>query len=97
MNLLKYPFLLAMVFSFSVGFSQELLYEVSMQEQIENADIIIEGKVVSKVSYWNSQQTNIFTINTVEVYKIFKGNSASQIEIITPGGTIGLTAEMVIP
>ena len=49
------------------------------------------------MSYWNSQQTNIFTVNTVEVYKVFKGNTVSQIEIITPGGTVGLTAEMVIP
>ena len=97
MNLLKSTFFSIIVMSFSLAFAQELLYEVSMQEQIENSHVIIEGKVVSKVSYWNSQQTNIFTVNTVEVHKFFKGNSASQVEIITPGGTVGLTAEMVIP
>lgn len=77
--------------------SQELLYEVPIQEQIDNADVIVEGKVVSRASYWNSQQTNIFTVNTVEVYKVFKGNTPSQIEIVTPGGTVGLTAQMVTP
>ena len=97
MNLLKSITSLAVVFSLLPVFGQELLYEVPMQQQIENADVIIEGKVLSKVSYWNSQQTNIFTVNTVEVYKVFKGNTVSQIEIITPGGTVGLTAEMVIP
>lgn len=97
MSLLKSVLLSVIALSFSSVFAQELLYEVSIQEQIDNADVIVEGKVVSRASYWNSQQTSIFTVNTVEVHKIFKGNALSQVEIITPGGTVGLTAEMVIP
>jgi hypothetical protein len=97
MSLLKSALFSVIALSFSSVFAQELLYEVSIQEQIDNADVVVEGKVVSRASYWNSQQTNIFTVNTVEVYKIFKGNTPSQVEIITPGGTVGLQAEVVIP
>jgi hypothetical protein len=97
MSLLKSALFSVIALSFSSVFAQELLYEVAIQEQIDNADVVVEGKVVSRASYWNSQQTNIFTVNTVEVYKIFKGYAPSQVEIITPGGTVGLTAEMVIP
>lgn len=97
MNLLKFIYFLSILSWASPICSQELLYEISMKEQIENTDIIVEGRVISKVSYWNSQQTKIFTVNTIEVHKIFKGDTTSQIDIITPGGTIGLMAEMVIP
>lgn len=77
--------------------SQELLSEVSMEDQISNSSQIIEGRVLSKQSYWNENQTNIFTINWVEVYKVFKGQPLEFVEIITPGGTVGLQAEIITP
>jgi hypothetical protein len=41
---------------------------------------------------------HIYTSNTVEIYKIFKGNvSNPTIEIITLGGVVGLEAEKVSP
>lgn len=38
-----------------------------------------------------------YTISTVEVFKVFKGDDVSKIDIVTSGGVIGLEAEIVSP
>ncbi|MBX2931798.1 MAG: T9SS type A sorting domain-containing protein [Chitinophagaceae bacterium] len=70
-------------------FSQAL-YQVDNEEKAVNATLIIEGKVVDKVSFWNETQTMIYTSNKIKVYKVFKGEiNTDYIEVITEGGTIG--------
>lgn len=59
---------------------------------------MVEGKVVSKTSFWDSEHKKIYTANTLEVYKVFKGDDAiSTIEEVTVGGTVGFDALMVFP
>ncbi|WP_299223253.1 T9SS type A sorting domain-containing protein [uncultured Psychroserpens sp.] len=78
--------------------AQELIYEVPLTTQVQSSTQIIEGKVISKESFWDADQNNIYTANTVEVYKVFKGNpTLTTVEVITPGGTVGLHAEIVTP
>ncbi|MBC3758257.1 T9SS type A sorting domain-containing protein [Hyunsoonleella sp. SJ7] len=77
--------------------AQGFLREVSLKQQIEKSELVIEGKVVSKRSTWDEGHKMIYTINTVEVYKIFKGNPATTIEVVTEGGTVGLRALIVHP
>ncbi len=77
--------------------SQILLKETSLEKQITNSSLVIEGKVLSKSSLWDAEHKNIYTVNTVEVYKVFKGEALETIEIITEGGTVGLSAQMVTP
>lgn len=91
--------LLAFVFGTSVFVSaQEMLYEIPMPQQVQASSQIVEGKVISKNSYWDNSQMNIYTVNTVEVYKVFKGQSLVEtIEVITPGGTVGDNYEVVTP
>ncbi len=74
-----------------------LLKEVNLETQIQKTKTIIEGKVVDRQSYWDDNYQNIYTINTIEVFKVFKGDSSSKIDIITHGGVIGLEAEIVSP
>jgi len=87
--------------SFAITFNlqaQELIYEVPLSNQVQSSSQIIEGRVISKQSIWDEGNLNIYTINTVEVYKVFKGQTIlSTVEIITPGGTVGLHAEIVTP
>jgi PKD repeat protein len=90
-----YTLLLA-VFLLSAGIScvhaQCMTYEVSLAHRISDASSIIEGKVISKNSFWNTNQDFIYTSNIIEVYKVFKGNLTShQLEIITEGGIVGQT------
>jgi hypothetical protein len=78
--------------------AQCLVYEVPLSARVLQADAIFEGKVVAKKSFWNKQHTYIYTANTVEVYKIFKGNfTADKTEIITPGGVVGAKAIVAEP
>ena len=80
------------------AFSQCLLREVPFDLRTSNASLVVEGAVISKQSYWNSDQTMIYTSNIVEVYKVFKGSlTGNRIEIITEGGLVGLAMIKVEP
>ena len=77
--------------------AQLMLKEVSLSKQIEKSSLVVEGKVLSKKSFWNVNHEKIYTVNTIEIYKVFKGNALSTIEIITPGGVVGSDAQIVYP
>jgi len=79
--------------SFNGLFAQEMLREISLKEQIDNSNLVVEGEVISKTSFWKNNL--IYTSNTVQVYKVFKGAPVSTIEVITLGGTVALEAMMV--
>lgn len=65
------------------------LIEVPLTERANNATLIVEGKVISQNSFWNTTHTMIYTSNEVEVYKIFKGTvTGSTVSVITVGGTV---------
>jgi hypothetical protein len=82
-----YNVLLALLIKGSL-FAQ--IVELPFSEKIKNATTIFEGKVTGKASFWNDKHTLIFTANTVEVYKVFKGNlTAKEVQIIVEGGTVG--------
>jgi len=101
---MKKTTLLSIVFTvlFSLSFipilqAQGALVEMPLNDQIGNTELIIEGKVISQESFWDANQTNIFTRNTIEVYKVFKGYASNQIELITKGGWVGNLGETVTP
>ena len=79
--------------SFNGLFAQEMLREISLKEQIDNSILVVEGEVLSKTSFWNNNL--IYTASTVRVFKVFKGEPVSTIEVITLGGTVNLEAMMV--
>ncbi|TBN03301.1 T9SS type A sorting domain-containing protein [Hyunsoonleella flava] len=77
--------------------SQALLERVPLQTQIEKSDLVVEGKVIAKRSVWDDAHKLIYTINTIEVYKVFKGSAVRTVEVITVGGTVGLKALVAHP
>ncbi|MFG6686879.1 T9SS type A sorting domain-containing protein [Mariniflexile sp. HNIBRBA6329] len=83
--------LLGFLISFFSLNAQKLLKEVSLKKQIENSSLVVEGKVVSKTSFWTNDGI-ICTANTVKVYKVFKGEQLATIDVITLGGIVELTA-----
>ncbi|WJJ97297.1 T9SS type A sorting domain-containing protein [Algibacter luteus] len=89
--------LLCVLLTSKAMFAQIMLKEVSLEKQIEKSSLVIEGKVLSKQSSWDTNHENIFTINTIEVYKVFKGEAFSTIELITAGGVVGYDAQIVNP
>ena len=67
----------------------QALYPVSLDEKVQQSTLIVEGKVKSKTSFWNTTHTMIYTANTIEIYKVFKGNPViDTIEIMTQGGSV---------
>lgn len=87
-NQLNLIALVACLFVFSPVLNAQL-YKVELDEKVKSAMLIAEGKVIEKKSFWNAEHTMIYTANTVEVYKLFKGNLIEKnIEIITEGGGV---------
>ncbi|MCK5815992.1 MAG: T9SS type A sorting domain-containing protein [Flavobacteriaceae bacterium] len=90
--------LIFLFFSFLLpSVAQGLMYEISLSEQVSASSQIIEGKVISKKSYWNASHGRIYTVNTIEVYKVFKGKTQSIVEIVTQGGSVGMDIHQVNP
>jgi hypothetical protein len=78
-----------LVLFYSVARTQGL-YPVSTEQKIINSTLIVEGKVISKRSEWNTNHTMIYTASEIEVYKVFKGSiQKNTVEIITVGGAVG--------
>jgi PKD repeat protein len=80
------------------AFSQCLIFEVPLEQRVNNSQLVVEGKVIESRSFWNNSQTLIYTASTIEVYKVFKGNMpATTIEIISEGGMVGDRLHVVNP
>lgn len=90
-------FLLAFICLTITAKSQELI-SMPLGSRVSQSSLIVEGKVIGKKSFVDKDNLNIYTANEVEVYKVFKGSlDTGYIQIITPGGTIGLQKEVVHP
>ncbi|MEZ5054636.1 MAG: hypothetical protein R2807_07740 [Chitinophagales bacterium] len=63
-----------------------MLLRLPIEERTQKATTIIQGKVIKQDYCWNTEKTLIYTIHTIDVDNALKGNIASKIEIITPGG-----------
>lgn len=94
-------FLLLCVFSlFGVAQSKAgcPLINVSLQDRISQSELVVEGKVINKSSYWDESIKMIYTSHTLQVYRLFKGKLNNQtITLITEGGFVGLQGLVVSP
>lgn len=58
-------------------------------DRISYMDYVFEGTVIAKNSYLNSANNFIYTSNTVQISRIYKGElDCGTVEIITLGGTV---------
>jgi PKD repeat protein len=82
-------------------FSQCVLVPLDLKQRVQASELIIEGMVVDKQSYWNDEKTMIYTANTIQLSRVYKGSewigNTSRLELITLGGTVGLNALKVSP
>ena len=76
--------------------SYSQLYPVSIDKKISASTLIVEAEVIKQESFWNEAHTFIYTQNTLQVYKLFKGALAgTEINVFTLGGTVGNHAVVV--
>lgn len=86
---------IALLFIFSNS-AQALMLKMSLEELTSGAESVVVGTVVSSTSYWNADQTNIYTEVVISVEDRLKGPAGNNtITIIVPGGTAGETTEWV--
>ncbi|QNF33002.1 T9SS type A sorting domain-containing protein [Adhaeribacter swui] len=71
--------------------SQEscLLSPVDLNERAKEATLIVEAEVIHQESYWNATHQNIYTRQTLQIFKILKGSAPETITVITEGGRVG--------
>lgn len=97
-NYIKNLFLLVIAFIVPLIFQgQELSSKISFDDHVKTSLQIVEGAVISKTSFWDLNHQNIYTVNTIEVYKNFKGQAYPYIEVITAGGMVGQKGQIVDP
>lgn len=81
-----------------LSYGQCLIEPWSLQKRTDKSDVIVEAKVISQEGTWDQNHGNIFTINTLEVYKVFKGQlQGATIQLVTEGGIVGLDKQDVNP
>ncbi len=94
----KIYIVLLCLFCITSAYSTCVLYPVSLNNRVTNSSLIIEGTVISKQSFWNAANNYIYTSNLVSVTQMIKGAVVSNfVEIITDGGEIAFTKQVVEP
>lgn len=68
----------------------------ALDEQLQQADKILEGRVTEQTSFVG-HDGNIHTTNHIEVYRVFKGDVGFDEEVITDGGVYGELMQIVTP
>ena len=84
-------------FSGSV-FSQCMMYPVSLQERVSNAESVILGTVVEKETFLDSSTMQVLTLNKISVTAWLKNQqTANSVYVITNGGIYKDRATIVNP
>jgi PKD repeat protein len=90
--------LLALTLVSLYSFSQCVVEPWSLEKRVSKSTIVVEGKVVNQTSIWDNTHKMIYTINTLEVFRSFKGGfTSSHINVVTEGGRVGLDMLVASP
>lgn len=65
-----------------------MLSKLSIDKRVQNSKTIIDGTVTAQHSCWNADKSMIYTVSTITVKSILKGNVPTILEIVTPGGQL---------
>lgn len=75
-----------------------LLFPKTIEDQVTDNTLVVEGAIVAKEAYYDATYKRIYTSNTIQIHKIFKGElDVEEIVLITEGGTIGNKMQVVTP
>lgn len=81
----------------AVASEECMLFPVSLQERCAQSTAIVEGKVIARQSFFNSDKSMIYTAYRIEPYRVWKGALKDQFELIVKGGIVGNQAVHVSP
>ena len=87
---LRHCFLTSIFFIFTTFLWGQRHTEITktLEERLADAEIVFEGIVLESTSFWNETRSRIYTRHTIQIEKLFKGETDATIELITQGGEI---------
>lgn len=96
---MKSIFALSFIFWSNIFVNGQCMIEPwSLTKRVNHSTVVVEGRVVDQYGIWDMARKNIYTINTIEVYKVLKGTvHSSTIILVTEGGRVGLEMLTVSP
>lgn len=95
---MKINFSVLLLLICSLSFSQhELLKELTLEDQVQGSEVIVEGQVIEKKSYWDKGRKNIYTVHTIAVSTSYKGDANPYLYVVSLGGVVGVKALIVKP
>ncbi|OON69247.1 hypothetical protein B0919_08075 [Hymenobacter sp. CRA2] len=71
-----------------------MLVPLPLAQRTAAATLVVEARVTAQQVVENAGG-NIFTLNRLEVYKVFSGQLPAGVQVTEPGGTLGLRREVV--
>jgi PKD repeat protein len=87
-----------MIIFSSESFSQCLVEHWDLEQKVKHSAQIIEGTITSQDVRWDNQKKLIYTLNTIQISRIFKGDIEKETIIVaTEGGFIGNEGLKVYP
>ncbi len=82
----------------SVSAQNCMMVPQSLNKRVTESDLVVEGKILGQKAFWNHDESKIYTVNKVEVYKVFKGTLLQNvISVVTEGGVVGMKMMKVSP
>lgn len=98
---MRHIFLCLFLFICTSSFIQAnncLLFPKTIEDQVTDNALVVEGVIVSKEAYYDATYQRIYTSNTVQIHKVFKGEiDVGEIVVITEGGIIGNKMQVATP
>ncbi|MEO0005705.1 MAG: hypothetical protein ABIK49_06875, partial [candidate division WOR-3 bacterium] len=68
---------------------QALMIEIPPRDLADGSDLIVSGIVTDVTSYWNSDQTAIYSDVTLAINQVEKGADVQRVVVRIPGGEVG--------
>ena len=93
----KSVFILLFIFTLPLMSSAQCMtVERPLEDLLNQATLVVEGKVVSQQGYWDTENKNIYTVHQITLFKSFKGVPINQdIQVVTQGGVVDLSMDKV--
>ncbi len=65
-----------------------LMTPLSLEDRVNTAQKIVEGRIIESESYWDANRRNIYTVYTLDIYKQITSGSETTVKVVTMGGQV---------
>ncbi|WP_167856983.1 IPT/TIG domain-containing protein [Hymenobacter aquaticus] len=72
-----------------------LLVPLAAAERARQSGVVVEGEVLDARSFWDADHRRIYTAHQIRVFSVLKGTAPSQLTILTEGGQVDLTSQVL--